>query len=156
MSILVTSNRKFCKIKPIIERELFMTQNFEYKGYWFLPSDPKNKIAGILTYLPNESMKLELIGAFGKVTSPIIAFTNSTRIDIIWGITSDAQKISLIDCFPGGGSYNFSCPFPLIEYKIQYCLVGAYIENFKDELFNRSDIIMPAASIRVSTTISAE
>lgn len=120
-----------------------MTQNFEYKGYWFLPSDPKNKIAGILTYLPNESMRLELIGAFGKAASPIIAFTNTTRIDIIWGITSDAKKISLLDCFPGGGSYNFNCPFPLIEYKIQYCLIGAHIENFKAELFNWSDIIMP-------------
>lgn len=120
-----------------------MTENFEYKGYWYLPSDPDNKIAGILTYIPNESIKLELIGTFEKTASPIIAFTNSKRIDIIWGITSDAQKISLIDCFPGGGSYNFSCSFPIIKYSIQYCLVGAYIENFNDELFNRSNIIMP-------------
>lgn len=120
-----------------------MTQNFEYKGYWFLPSAPENKIAGILKYTPNESLKLEIIGAFGKAESPIIAFTNSTSKDIIWGITSDAKKISLINCFPGGGSYNFSSTFPLIEYKIQYCLVGVFIQNFKDKLFNWSDIIIP-------------
>jgi len=125
------------------KRKYFLTQNFEYKGYRFLPSAPENKIAGILTYIPNESIKLELIGTLEKAELPIIAFTNSTRIDIIWGITSDAKKISLIDCFPGGGSYNFSCSFPIIKYSIQYCLIGTYIENFQDKLFNWSDVTMP-------------
>lgn len=120
-----------------------MTEKFEYKGYWYLPSDPDNKIAGIMTYIPNESIKLEIFGAFEKAVSPIIAFTNCSRKDIIWGITSDAKKITLIDCSPGGGSFNFNSSFPIVKYSIQYCLVGAYIENFKDELFSWSDIIIP-------------
>ena len=41
-----------------------MNQVHEYKGYWWLPSNPKIKIAGILKYIPSESIILELIGSF--------------------------------------------------------------------------------------------
>ena len=118
-----------------------MTEKFECKGYWYLPSDPDNTIAGILTYIPNESIKLELIGTFEKSTTiGIITFDKRTSIDIILGITSDAHKISLINCHPGGGSYNLSCSFPITRFSIQYCLDGIHIENFKDKIFSWSDI----------------
>ena len=41
-----------------------MKESFEYKGYWYLPKFPQNNVAGILTYLPYESVKLEIIGGF--------------------------------------------------------------------------------------------
>jgi len=113
-----------------------MKENFEYKGYWYLPSDPDNKIAGILTYIPNESIQLELFGTFEN------EFLTFSYRDIILGITSDAHKISLINCYPYG-SYNFSCPFPITKFSIQYCLDGVYIENFKDKRFSWSDITIP-------------
>ena len=119
-----------------------MIENFEYKGYWYLPSDPDNEIAGILTYIPNESIELELIGTFEKSAPKIIGFTNGTSINIVWGMTSDAHKISLINCTPDEGSYNFSCSFPITKYTIQYCLVGVHIENFKDKIFSWSNIII--------------
>jgi len=49
-----------------------MTEKFEYKGYWYLPSDPENAIAGILTYIPNESIILELIGTFENQQSELL------------------------------------------------------------------------------------
>lgn len=117
-----------------------MTEKFEYKGYWYLPSDPENKIAGILTYVPNESIKLELIGTFEKSAIGIFAFSERTSLDVIWGITSDAHEISLINCFLGGGSYNFGCSFPIIKFSIQYCLDGIHIDNFEDKRFSWSNI----------------
>lgn len=120
-----------------------MTKKFEYKGYWYLPSDPENKVAGILTYVPKESIKLELIGSFEKSTSGILAFFERKSVDIIWGITSDAHEISLINCFPGGGSYNLSCPFPIKNFSIQYCLDGILINNFEDKRFSWSNITIP-------------
>lgn len=120
-----------------------MTEKFEYKGYWYLPSDPDNAIAGILTYIPSESIKLELIGTFEKSTIGIITFSERKSIDIILGITSDAHKISLINCHPGGGSYNFSCSFPITKFSIQYCLDGIHIEDFKNKKFCWSNIIIP-------------
>ena len=120
-----------------------MTEKFEYKGYWYLPSDPDNAIAGILTYIPNESIKLELIGTFEKSTIGIISFSDRTSIDIILGITSDAHKISLINCHPGGGSYNFNCSFPITKFSVQYCLDGIHIGDFKDKRFSWGNITIP-------------
>lgn len=39
-----------------------MIEPIEIKGYWWLPSSPDIAVAGILTYTPNESIVLELIG----------------------------------------------------------------------------------------------
>ena len=30
---------------------------FEYKGYWWKPDDSDNKVAGVLTYKPGESIR---------------------------------------------------------------------------------------------------
>lgn len=120
-----------------------MIEKFEYKGYWYLPSDPDNAIAGILTYIPNESIELELIGAFEKSTIEIITFSERKSTAIILGITSDAHEITLINCHPGGGSYNLSCSFSITKFSIQYCLVGIHIVNFNDKRFSWSNIRIP-------------
>lgn len=120
-----------------------MIKGFEYKGYWYLPSDPENAIAGILTFVPNESIKLELIGNFEKSAIGIITSSERSSIDIILGITSDAHEITLINCHPSGCSYNFSCSFPITKFSIQYCLNGIHVENFKDKRFSWSDITIP-------------
>ena len=80
-----------------------MINGFEYKGYWYLPSDPEHKVAGILSYVPNESITLELIGSFEKSKTGIISSFEKERVDFILGITSDAHEVSLINCFPNGG-----------------------------------------------------
>lgn len=123
-----------------------MREKFEYKGYWYLPSDPDNKVAGILTYIPYECIRLDLFGTFEE--SAIDFFTSSKAgKDIIWGITSDAHEITLINCSSGGGSYNFSCPFPITKYSVLYCLDGIHIENFVDKRFSWSNIVMPELTI---------
>lgn len=47
-----------------MNKSIKLNEKLECKGYWWLPSKPENKIAGILTYTPNEKIKLELIGSF--------------------------------------------------------------------------------------------
>ena len=46
-----------------------LSEPFEYKGYWWKPDDPENKVAGVLTYKPGENIVLELIGTFDQVFS---------------------------------------------------------------------------------------
>ena len=121
-----------------------MTESFEYKGYWYLSSNPTNKIAGILSYQPNNSIKLELFDSFSKSEHPIINFLERETIDVILGVTSDAKKISLINCFPAGGKHNLSCEFSLSSFNIQYCLVGTHIDNIQDKRFKSSKIFMPS------------
>ncbi|WP_313581283.1 HEPN domain-containing protein [Chishuiella sp.] len=120
-----------------------MNESFEYKGYWYISSNPNNKIAGILNYQPNNSIRLELFDSFSKSENPIINFLERETIDIIWGITSDAKKISLINCFPSQGKQNLGCEFSLSFYNIQYCLVGIHIDNIDDKRFKSSKILMP-------------
>jgi hypothetical protein len=121
-----------------------MIDKFEYKGLWYLPSDPNNTVAGILTYTPNESIILELIGSLGEAETDIISFSKRTTVEIIWGITSDAKKISLIKCAPSGGYLNLNCSFPISKYLIHYCLDGLHIESFEDKRFSWSNITIPA------------
>ena len=46
-----------------------LEQKLEYKGYWYLPSSPENKVAGVITYYPGEKIVLELIGCFDNSIS---------------------------------------------------------------------------------------
>ena len=35
-----------------------LDQKLEYKGYWYLPTAPEDRVAGVLTYHPNEKIIL--------------------------------------------------------------------------------------------------
>lgn len=121
-----------------------MINPFEYKGYWFLPSKRGNKVAGILKYSPSKRLNLELLGSLEKEDLSHF-FSKDKSVDIIWGITSDAKKISLISCF-GTISRNFSSPFSLLKYQIRYCVVGEHIQGLSDKRFDWCNITIPALS----------
>jgi hypothetical protein len=38
----------------------------EYRGLWWLPSNTNRKLAGVLTCMPSDEFKLELIGTFNE------------------------------------------------------------------------------------------
>ena len=68
---------------------------FEYKGYWWKPDDPDNKVAGVLTYKPGESITLELIGTFDLMT--LMTIYDKSDIDNV----SDAYLRSLVQEIEG-------------------------------------------------------
>ena len=49
-------------------------EKLENKGYWWLPNNPNETVAGVLTYIPNEKITLELIGTFDSKKVSVIAF----------------------------------------------------------------------------------
>lgn len=103
-----------------------MTEQTVIKGYWWLPSTTENTVAGILTYTP-ESITLELIGQLKPETSAIEEFISREEECAILGYSSDAKEISLINCYPSGGSVNFSCGFPIQRYNCQHLIIGTRI-----------------------------
>lgn len=121
-----------------------MNEEFIYKGYWFLPSDPNNRVAGVLTYVPQKSIILELIGSLEK---DIDFFSERTKNDIILGLTSDAKKITLINCWSGRRTQNFSCDFPISRYSAQFCIEGVHMNNGEEKLFNRCNITLPVLNM---------
>ncbi len=113
-----------------------MNEGFEYKGYWWLPDNPDKTVAGMLKYIPNESIKLELIGTFESEEQNIVSFekSNDKKIDIILGITSDSKEVTLCSNH-SYGSLNLSCPFPIITFNSRFVVVGKHLENFDQKSF---------------------
>lgn len=106
-----------------------LDQKIECKGYWYLPSVPETKVAGVVTYYPNEKITLELIGAFDD--SIEVLFSNKKE-PVIYGKTSDAKDISLLQCYQSS-SINFAAEFPMVRYTCNYMLIGKYIDSLNQE-----------------------
>ena len=119
-----------------------MRDKIEYKGYWWLPSNPDATVAGILTYIPHEKITLELIGSFDSEKAPIETLIKNKTENIISGFTSDSKKITLVNCFPSG-SLNLSCPFPIVRYSCQLIIAGKHLENFEQKCFYKAFITIP-------------
>lgn len=117
-----------------------MNDKIEYKGYWFLPGKPDDKVAGVLTYIPKEKIELELIGGFSNSLEEIISDFKET--EIIHGFTSDAKKITLVICFPSI-SKNSSSSFPITKYDCEYLIVDKHLNRFDDLSFNKATILFP-------------
>lgn len=119
-----------------------MQEKIEYKGYWWLPNNPDNPVAGILTYAPNDKILLELIGSFEPDKDPIEVITENKSEDIIHGLTSDSKKITLYNCH-SSGSINFSCNFPIIRYNCQLIISGKHLETYKQKCFYKANVRVP-------------
>ena len=74
-----------------------MTENFEIKGQWFLPDNPKSRVSGTLFYDTNKGFYLELFGDFNE--SQIIPVSDILEFDFILGLTSDSKEITLYKSF---------------------------------------------------------
>ena len=101
-------------------------QKLEYKGYWYLPSTPDNKVAGILTYYPNYKITLELIGSFDDSL-----FSNNEE-KVIYGKTSDNKEITLLQCSQCS-SWNFSSGFPKVKYNCRFIIIGKYVNSLDEK-----------------------
>lgn len=124
-----------------------MNKSLVIKGYWWLPATPENTVAGILTYTPNESITLELIGQLKPETSAIDEFMNWEEEGAILGYSSDAKEISLINCYPSGGNLNFSCRFPIQRYNCRHLIMGTHIISLDTPCFFKALINIPYLSL---------
>lgn len=104
-----------------------MAEEREYKGYWWLPSNPNDKIAGVLHYTPEDGAKLEIFGSFKN------AELNDNQA-IILGHTSTAKDITLFNCF---GSFSItSRAFPVSKYSCHYFLEGRHLNSWDVKCFD--------------------
>ena len=108
-----------------------MEERKEIKGMWWLPNTPEKQIPGTLI-IGNDEITLETIGYFDE-NNPIIhlATQQVPHYDVIWGISSDAKKISLFNSYESI-SFNTACPFPLAKYNIQIVAVGKHIKSLNE------------------------
>lgn len=107
-----------------------LDQKLEYKGYWWLPSDPGKRVAGVLTYYPNEKIVLELLGCFGEYSLAIL--TGKDQEDIIYGKTAENSEITLINNIRSL-EINLSADFPVVRYTCNYMVMGKHVKGLDEK-----------------------
>lgn len=120
-----------------------LDKKIEFKGYWYLPSNPDNAIAGVVTYFPNERIILELFGGFDNSITGL--FFSDKDEPIIYGKTSDAKEVSLVNCFQYS-SLNFSADFPIVRYNCDYMIIGKHINGLDEKCKYWANIEIPELS----------
>lgn len=90
-----------------------LDQKLEYKGYWYLPTEPDGRVAGVLTYYPNEKIILELMGCFGEFSWSLL--TKREEEPVIFGRTAEGKDITLINSIRSL-KINSGADFPLVRY----------------------------------------
>lgn len=113
-----------------------------FKGYWWLPSEPEEQIAGTLTIDYKGNVKLELYGCFGP-TDDYVIFDRKDD-PAIYGrcYTPDSKMtdVSLIGCH-SALTLNFNDnTFPLTRYTCQYALIGIHCRKMEDAMFFKAHV----------------
>ena len=117
----------------------------EYKGYWFLPSNPQKKVAGVLTYTKGRDAFLELIGCFEE-SSDEASEKCGKVYEIIYGITSDAKDITLFQSMQTNYENASNSTFPIIRYDTRLFIIGKHSSGLDEKCQYRATILIPALS----------
>lgn len=118
--------------------------DFEYKGYWYLPDCEDHQVAGILTFVANDSAILELIGDIDAHDEPLMAIFEQKSHTVIWGVNSDAKRITLFNCHLIGNHFNSDSRFPIMRYSVQFVITGKYVRSYDELAFNSCHVEIPA------------
>jgi len=106
-----------------------LIENIEYKGVWWLPEKPDNKIPGTLTYASRERIKLELQGSLSDKFDFMTAFQAS----VILGVSNSGEEITLVDCHAISGQVSFLGNSPSSSTLVAISLlIGAHFETEDD------------------------
>lgn len=102
------------------------------KGYWWLPSNSDDRIAGELTFENNGCIILELFGCFHPFDKDPRRLSYNIS-EIILGIGIDGEKYSLVNsrCLQYSNSYYISC-----SVTAELILKGINIYSIDDKCFN--------------------
>jgi len=109
----------------------------ELRGFWWLPERPDDKVAGILTFPAEESIRLELIGALKDLPDLV----NSQSPEVVLGI-ADGKLVTLVDCIES--RISLSLPGCMSQsFVAAMALVGAHFDSTEKMMFNRVDVQYP-------------
>lgn len=120
----------------------------EYRGLWYLPENPENKIGGILTFDDSVKISLELFGCFDENPDYIKKLFEKevTTLNTIYGITSDSKKITLFDCYEYL-NINSANNVYLSNYTCRYVIEGDHFESINGKNFYKIACHSPLISL---------
>lgn len=102
------------------------------KGYWWLPSDPENKIAGILTCNGKDQSTLELFGCFQSFNFLSNRERGSYACELIYGSTQKGDKFSLLNNILLSLSDS---EFAMCTFMTSIAIEGIYLDESNKKCF---------------------
>ncbi|MDP9080277.1 MAG: hypothetical protein M3O71_22860 [Bacteroidota bacterium] len=103
-------------------------------GYWNFPNN-RNQTAGTFTFDPQNKAELKLLGHLDGGNE----YNVLLKEKVIHGFTADGKEITLLDCTNNGT--EMSIPgIPTISYQPGYIIIGTYIEDQDQPLFNEIEV----------------
>lgn len=122
---------------------LNLSSQLVFEGYWYLPEQPDNLVAGILTYYPEDKIVLKLIGSFGHPLEQFI--DKKTNDNVIYGRTSDSKDITLLQVFKKA-NFNWPAGFAIVEYTCKYMIIGKHIKGLDEKCNYWANAVIPELS----------
>lgn len=111
-----------------------MLASLSLKGYFYLPENPNEQIAGILKFNQGEGIILDLFGQFSNFNNP-----SSTENNIVLGLSSDGKKITLLNCYIHSKHMSFP-GLPMSELSVMYLFIGHHFRYPNDIVFDYCSI----------------
>ena len=104
-----------------------------YHGYWWLPSNSSNKVAGILSINSYQTIELKTIGILESNQSFINFLSHEVlpRNEIILGQTVEGNLITLINSQPEDIKRNSIAGVSTSIYKARIAIIGERQRHFK-------------------------
>jgi hypothetical protein len=105
--------------------------SFEEKGFWWIPNDKENRVAGVLKFDPEKGIKLELFDSLNVQNSRLTRFGERIPYeDVILGLTS--KNVTLYQCYQVNSAFDVGVIFH-----------NHHFENVEDIEFDRISITYP-------------
>jgi len=100
------------------------------KGYWWLPSNPKESIAGVLTYNGKDNSTLELFGCFDAFD--IRHHGAPVACELIIGLTQRGERYSLLNNIC---SFFSTSAYVICTFTTNIILEGIHVIDMKQKCF---------------------
>lgn len=113
-----------------------MSEKRIYKGRWFLPQTPDNKVSGELSISCNKEATLELDGQLIKDIKWDTIFDPT----IINGLTNDGKEITLYKCYLTHSSQK-SAGYLNYTFSVETVFIGVHFRNENTILFKGISVI---------------
>lgn len=108
-----------------------MLEPREFRGFWWLPSEPDKRVAGTLTFA-QDSVHLQLLGALGAGEND---FRMPGPVPRILGHSSDGKELTLEHCRPAGHRIS-TTGLTTSTFRPKLVLVGAWYDEGEDVRFD--------------------
>lgn len=118
-----------------------MVDNFEIMGMWWLPENDKKQIPGILKFVADKEIELEIMGTFYESQKQYFQNEQPMHFDIILGRTNKGDNLTLlgpeekgINCGTGAATYITS------SFRCYYILKGIHFLSVDDIKFTKMSV----------------